>query len=84
MNDGLRVKIFNGESHDMCCNDLKHHELPAGVIVGASTVIAANNCIITTEVTRRGKRESIAVYKNGTLLCRTGSAILEDLNIDKL
>lgn len=83
MNGGLRVKIVNDESHDMYCNDMKHDELPPGVIVGASTAIAANSCIVTTEVTRRGKRESIAVYKNDTLLCRTGSAILEYENIDK-
>lgn len=82
VNGELRVKIVNGESHDMYCNERKHDELPAGVIVGASTVIAANSCMITTEITRRGKREAIAVYKNDTLLCRTGSATLEDWNFD--
>lgn len=76
VNGGLRVKIVNDESHHVYCNEKKHDYLPPGVIVGASTVIAANSCIITTEVTRRGKRESIAVYKNDTLLCRTGNIIL--------
>lgn len=77
VNGQLRVKIVKGEKQDEYYNELKHDDLPAVGNICASTVIAANNCVITTEVTRRGKKESISVYKNDTLLCRTGSSIVE-------
>lgn len=76
---GLRVKIMNGESH-MYCNEWKYDKFPPNVIAGALTVIAGNNCIISTELIRRGKGVSIVVYKNDVLFCKTGSAIVEDVN----
>lgn len=74
----LKVKIVESEKHVMYYNDMKHDDLPPAEDICASTVIAANNCVINTEITRRGKRQSIAVYKNEQLLCRNGSTILEE------
>lgn len=72
----LRAKIVKDQVHDAYCNAMKHEGIPQGEDVCASTVIEANDCKIKTDVFRRGKKETIAVYKDDKLLCRAGSTIL--------
>lgn len=74
----IMAKFMKDKTQDVYCNVMKHDALPPGTDVSAATVISANNCTITTEICRRGKRESIAVYKNDVLLCRSGNTILEE------